>query len=73
MTVPDDLIVDARDQKIILRSGDRTIEIVNDGRYGPFANGPITWKHFVLRYLTPALSQLNQPESPAVQRAGWHG
>lgn len=63
MIVPDDLVVDMRNGRITLTSGQRVVEIVAAGRNGPFANGPISWKRLMLAHIEPALWQFHRCEA----------
>lgn len=56
--VPADLVVDCRNQQIVLSSKalDLTVTIEVSGRAGPFVRGPVSWNH-LLRYIEPALEQ----------------
>jgi len=56
--IPRDLIIDARQQRIVLSWRGKTVEIDNGGHYGVFARGPISWENLELAYLRPALWHL---------------
>ena len=59
MTVPDDLIVDIRDGRLVLSSGARAVTL-SLGRHGPFGGGPVLWRRLQQAYLMPALAQFDR-------------
>lgn len=64
------ITIDVRNQRITLSAPNgRRVEIVADGKHGPFAHGPISWEMFEKVYLQPALYALElQPHLHDVDR-----
>lgn len=59
---PSGLTVDIRNQKIYLSANGRTVDIVNDGRVGPFAHGPMPWELLRKAFLDPAFDALTRSD-----------
>lgn len=62
MTIPEDLTVDISGGKVILRSGDKYIEIVDTERKAHLF--PMAWPIFTEAFVRPALARLTKLDNP---------
>ncbi len=60
--LPDDLTIDVRNQRITIASASHSlsVDIENQGRFGPFASGPCRLDRLKMMYLLPAFAQFSR-------------